>query len=228
VLNEGINDVRNAQFPRLKDADPRTLLWESDLARLRLEKVQGPSLWTRLKHYSYVARTPGYLRNQLAERRTNSARRVQSDHVAASMVQEGTDTLPHDPPYPDAAAFFERHMVQMTNLSVKQGAAVILSTPPSALRTYAPTATSARTYWIINAHVTQAYRDTLAERLRRLAAHDRAQGQPVSYVSPTVPSDAYLDDCHLTPDGNRIVATRFVDEIDALLGARQVASQQPK
>jgi lysophospholipase L1-like esterase len=225
VLNEGINDVRNAQFPRLQDADPRTLLWESDLQRLREEAKVGPSLWTRMKHYLYIARAPGYLRNQLAERRVNKTRQMQSDRVAAAMVQEGRDTLPHDPPYPDAAVFFARHMAAMTDSSVKQGAAVLLSTPPSALRTYAPTVTSSRTYWIMNARVTQAYRDTLAERLRTLASTERAQGHAVGYVSPVVPNDLYLDDCHLKPEGNRIVAAAFIDQIDALLGSRQVASR---
>ena len=226
VLNEGINDVRNAQFPHLEDADARTLLWESDLARLRAEERSGPTLWTSIKHYSYMARAPGYVRDQLAQRRASQARRVQSDRVAASMVRKGTDTLPHDPPYQDAAAFFERHMARMTEISLKQGAAVLLSTPPSALRTYATTATSSRTYWIINAWVTQAYRDTLAERLRALTSTERAQGHAVGYVAPVVPTPLYLDDCHLKPEGNRLVAATFVDQIDALLGARQVASQQ--
>jgi len=221
VLNEGINDVRNAQFSNLRDADPRTLIWESVLARLRAEQERGgPTLWTRLKHYSFVARTPGYIRDQLARRHQEEVRREQASRAAASMdAGDGNAGASVGALYWDAANFFERYMRQMVALSIDGGAAVLLSTPPSALRTYAPTATSTRTYWIINARTTQIYRDTLAARLRSIASTEQSLGRRVLYVAPTVPPPLYLDDCHLKPEGNRMVAAMFVDAIDSLLAS---------
>jgi len=224
VLNEGINDVRNAQFRNLRDADPRTLIWESVLARLRAEQAHGgPSLWTRIKHYSFVARTPGYVRDQLDRRRQEQERRAQASRAAASTAAAdgaadgAADASTGGPPYPDAANFFERYMRQMVALSIDSGAAVLLSTPPSALRSYEPTALSTRTYWIINAKTTQIYRDTLAARLRSIASSEQSLGHRVRYVAPAVPLPLYLDDCHLKPEGNRIVAATFVGAIDSLL-----------
>jgi lysophospholipase L1-like esterase len=226
VLNEGINDVRNAQFPNLADPDPRTLIWEPELARLRLEATRGPKLWTRLKHYCYIARIPGYLRDKLAERRVDRSRQRQAAHAASQVQAVESDALPRNPPYGDAAKIFSRHMAQMISLSLARSAAVLLSTPPSDLRDVAPTAISSRTYWVINARVTQAYRDTLAARLLALESSERAQGHAVRYIAPVVPRDDYLDDCHLTAEGNRVVAAALVDQIDTLLARQKPISRR--
>lgn len=57
IVNAGINDVRNARFPNLKIPDPRTVVWEGNLQLMREEARRGgPSLSSRLTHYSYAAR----------------------------------------------------------------------------------------------------------------------------------------------------------------------------
>jgi lysophospholipase L1-like esterase len=216
VLNEGINDVRNAQFPNLTDSDPRTLIWEAVLARLRDEQRHGPSLWTLMKHYSYTARTPGYIREQLRRRQEEASRRG----IAPVQAGRAAPDARHGPPYPEAAEYFERNMREMVRLSLADGAAVLLSTPPSALPTYAPTATSNRSYWIIDAKTTQTYRDTLARRLRLIDSTEEAQHHAVRYVAPTVEANQFLDDCHLTPDGNRAVAAAFVAAIEPFVAAK--------
>jgi lysophospholipase L1-like esterase len=222
VLNEGINDVRGAWFPNLTDADPRTMLWLADLERLRAEHERGgPTLWTRLKHVLYIARLPGYVREQLGRRRELQQRVATSHSVASSSTPTLTQAgaVSGHPPYPDAATFFERHMRQMVDLSLEQGSAVLLSTPPSALRGYAATATSQQNYWVIDAKTTQAYRDQLAARLLSIESDERAKGHAVRYVGPVVPAPLFLDDCHLKSGGNRIVAAAFVDAIVPLIQA---------
>jgi lysophospholipase L1-like esterase len=219
VLNEGINDVRSAWFPNLKDADPRSMLWLADLERLRAEHARGgPTLWARTKHYLMVARLPGYLREQLG-RRIEAQQRAKNTSVATATSGAGasTDSAAPHPPYPEAVEFFDRHFREMVALSLGAGSAVLLSTPPSALPTYAPTATSTQNYWVIDAKITQEYRDRLAARLQAIERDERAKGHPVRYVRPVVPTPLFLDDCHLKPDGNRVVASAFVDAIIPML-----------
>jgi lysophospholipase L1-like esterase len=219
VLNEGINDVRAAWFPNLHEADPRTMLWTADLERLRAEsKRGGPTLWTRLKHYSFMARLPGYVRDQLLRR--NELRQKVMSVQRSTTNGASADSGGGHPPFPEAAVVFEQHMRQMVSLALGQGSAVLLSTPPSALPSYPPTATSQQNYWVIDAKTTQAYRDLLAARLRAIARDERARGHPVDYVRPSVPLPDFLDDCHLKSDGNRVVATAFVDAILSLVEPR--------
>lgn len=222
ILNVGINDVRSAWYPNLRDADPRTLIWADVLDRLVAEQARGgPTLWSRVKHYSYLARVPGYINEQLRRRREINARKVRTAADSAAGARptaaaKGTSGT-SGPPYPDAANFFERHVRQSVALSLQNGAAVLLSTPPSALRSYAPTATSEQNYWVWDAKTTQDYRDELARRLRLIEADEHREGQPVRYVTPSVPLPFFLDDCHLKPDGNRSVAASFVEAIAPLI-----------
>lgn len=214
VLNTGINDVRSAWFPNLREADPRSMLWTADLARLQAERDRGgPTVWTRTKHYSFVARLPGFIREQLARRRELRERTGTPPAGSAAKTARVADSSGHGPPYPDAAAFFERHVREMVNLSLQQGAAVLLSTPPSALRSYPSGATSQQNYWVIDAKTTQDYRDLLAAKLRAIDSDERANGHAVRYIAPVVALPFFLDDCHLKGDGNRVVAQTLVDAI---------------
>lgn len=225
VLNEGINDVRSAWFPNLRDADPRSMLWTADLARLRADRERGgPTLWSRLKHYFFIARVPGFIREQLARRRELQQRlaSARAQGPVTKVPANGADSA-HQPPFPEAAVIFDRHVREMVRLSLGQGSAVLLSTPPSALRTYAPTATSQQNYWVIDAKTTQEYRDRLAARLRSIEADERAQGHAVRYVAPVVAPPLFLDDCHLKSEGNRVVAESFVDAILPLLASTDSA-----
>jgi lysophospholipase L1-like esterase len=209
VLNEGINDVRNATFPRLREEDPRTLIWEAVLERLRAERARGgPTTWTRMKHYSMSLRVPGYVRQTL---------RVQRELRERRSVPAGEGANDKGPPYPEAAEFFERNMRRMVQLAQERGIPVLLSTPPSALKWMPDTVMSARSYWVINARTTQSYRDELARRLQRIAASEQSVGHAVRYASPQVSREFFLDDCHLSSEGNRVVAQAFIDQIGGLL-----------
>lgn len=197
VVNAGANDARNAKYPGLGDPDPRTLIWEADLRRLRDEVARrGPTLWTRLKHLSFLARLPGVVREDLARRRTGGR-------------QAGTHG-----PYPDAANNFERNLERIADIAHRLGVPLLLSTPPSALALPdAPSHMPPRDYWLRDAATTQRYRDTLATRLRGLAARRAAAGQPVRLVSHRMPGRLFLDDVHLTPEGNRAMAADFAPAI---------------
>ncbi len=78
-----------------------------------------------------------------------------------------------------------------------------------------------RDYWVRDAATTQRYRDTLAARLRATAEHRAAAGQRVIYVSHLVPGRLFLDDAHLSPAGNRLVADDFAHVIAAYLPPRR-------
>jgi lysophospholipase L1-like esterase len=195
IVNKGINDVRHARFQNLVAGDSRTLLWAAPMRRLRQEQLYGASLWTLVKHYSFVARFPGFLRHLQSERRAAFA---------------ATDV----PVYPDAAAYFEQNLSQIGEIALRHGLKVVFSTPPSALNHYHPSAAPERSYWINDARTTQAYRDTLAQRLRRIAEAIRARGGEAVYVAPAVDSlTHFLDDAHLTSEGNRRVASVFAQAV---------------
>jgi lysophospholipase L1-like esterase len=200
IVNSGINDVRNAQFSDLHNPDPRTLIWEGNMERMRQEAANGgPSLWTRLLHHSYAARLPGFFLENL-ERRDSIAR---------------SQTLA---PHPQALDYFETNIRRTADLARGIGAGVILSTPPSSLSTrYAPTDFSDRGYWIIDGKTTEEYRQRLAERLVKLAVEFTASGWPVPYLGERLPPEMFLDDCHLTSAGNRAMAQAFVEALEPQL-----------
>jgi len=204
VVNAGANDVRNAHFRGLHgDPDPRTLIWEADLRRLRAQQAAGgPTLWTRIKHWSYLARLPGIVRG-LRQRR----------------LGDGTDGRG---PFPEAADNFQRNIDRIADVAQHLGVPLLLCTPPSALlMPDAPRPMEPRSYWVGGAAATQRYRDTLAARLRGITARRAAAGQRVAYLSPKLPGRLFLDDVHLTAEGNRAMAATFAAAIAPFLPQKQ-------
>ncbi len=202
VLNAGVNDVRNARFAGLSDPDPRTLLWDGEMRRLRDEAARGgPTIGTRAKHYLFLARLPGALRNL----------RVMSRSGPRAAEQA----------YPDAADQFSLNVGRIADEAARLGVPLLLSTPPSVItRPDAPRDMAPRSYWIVDPATTQAYRDTLAGRLLRIARERNRADLPVVYVAHDLTGDLFLDDCHLTPDGNRRLAADFAAALEPLLARR--------
>jgi lysophospholipase L1-like esterase len=193
VINSGINDVRNSVFSALTVPDKRTLSWEANFEVQRREAAEGgPSLWTRFTHHSYLARLPSYFRYRLR---------------IPGVVQRNQTTLPK----PSAIEYFATNIRGAAELALQAGANVILSTPASSLPTrYEPTDTSTRGYWVIDAATTEAYRERLGDRMRKIAESLGPEGA-VPYVQFNLPPNLFLDDCHLTTEGNRRVASTWVD-----------------
>lgn len=208
ILNKGVNDVRNAPYSQLVDADPRTLIWEHAMREMRAERAAGrPKLWNVAKHWSYLARLPGFARSRFG---------------GLSAAKRRAKT----PIYPDAVDYFERNIRRTLALMPKR-THVLLSTPPSALRlSFEPHDTSSLPYWIVDAETTQRYRDLLADRLQAIARERAAAGWSVRYVRPLADREAFSDDCHLTPSGNRAVADQFLAAIADWLGASEGAAPE--
>jgi hypothetical protein len=74
-----------------------------------------------------------------------------------------------------------------------------------------PTALRQVAYVVNDAATTERCRDAIAGRRRRFAADFAAAGRRAEYVAHALPDAAFLDDCHLTADGNRMVAERFAE-----------------
>ena len=202
IINTGINDVRNARYANLVDKDPRTMLWLSEVERSRDEQARGgPSVWTRVKHHVVLARLPSAVRKQFAPAR-----------VAAPITR----------PQPDAMDYFERNLGRIVDLTRGTSTVVLFAIAPSSLLTkYAPQDTSDISYWIVNADITQTYRDSLDERLQRFVERRAAAGEPVGRVPYLLlPPDVFLDDTHLTSEGNARVAERFVTALAPILNAQ--------
>ena len=205
VINSGINDVRNAQHQDITLADPRTLLWEFEMQRLREEAERGrPTVRAMLRHYFYLARLPDFARSRLRPPPTE---------------------LPPKPVYPDAQDYFESNLREAVRIAAEAGADVLLSTPASSLLTpmYAPESTSNNGYWLRDAAETQRYRDALAERVEAIAANASTAKRPVTYVRAVLPPEQFLDDCHLTSEGNAAVAQIWWDAIEAYPSMRRFA-----
>lgn len=195
ILNSGINDVRNAKVSDLRTPgpDPRTLIWEAHMSLLREQARLGrPPLWSVVRHHSYLARLPGFLRELLGER----------DRVKQILTVR---------PKSDAIDYFAANLRRTADLAEGIHAGLVLSTPPSALASYETSATSHLDYWVIDAATTEEYRGRLARRMRQLAAELEAEGRRVTYVQHHLAPDLFLDDCHLRPAGNRAVAASFVE-----------------
>lgn len=208
IVNTGINDVRNARFKDLADPDPRTLIWESVLQRLREEQARGgPTIWTRIKHYSYVARLPAIARQYW----TNAQERREQPKVTPNLA---------------AVDIFERNLRRISALAVRADIPVIFSTPPSSLPfRYEPHATSGISYWVVDAVTTQHLRDELGRRMRRVVASELSRGHKAVYISPRLSPEMFIDDAHLIPSGNRQIAFNFVAAAAPYLEARGVASR---
>jgi lysophospholipase L1-like esterase len=209
IVNAGINDVRNARFDHLADPDPRTLIWEDVLRWMREEAVRGgPSVWTRIKHYSQAARLPGLAWRDLVS-------------------ETGKQTQREVAPNPEAAAIFERNLERIVVLASTDRIPVLFSTPPSSLLTrYRPEAPPERDYWIVNAATTQRVRDELARRMQVVVDRARSRGYEVSYMAHSFPPELFLDDCHLTADGNRRLALDLAqsDQMQLLIGRAGTAA----
>ncbi len=192
IVNAGVNDVANAKFANLQDWDARAQVWGTDLARLRAEARRGHrTLWTSMKHYSYLARLGGFLREQLI--------RAAHEHATVNATS-----------HPEAAAYFERNLLRIADL-VGRRIPVLFSTEPSALPTrYRQHDTSTQTYWIVDAATTQGIRDQLAARMTEVVKRLQADRRPVGSSSHQLPPAMFLDDCHLTPEGNHRMASDFV------------------
>lgn len=200
IVNAGINDVRNARFPGLQDRDARTTLY-ADILRIQREAARdGPSVWTWIKHYSYLARLPGMVRSRLG---TRHARETSSSVT----------------PNPRAVDYFALNLRRVAELAGTRGTPIVFSTPPSAIGTgYSQHDTLARSYFIVDAATTQSYRDSLAQRMRWLATDLRREGRSVIYLRHQVPADVFLDDCHLSAAGNQRMALDFINATKAFLG----------
>jgi lysophospholipase L1-like esterase len=209
IVNSGINDVANARLPDLQEHDPRTLGWQATLERVRAEQARGrPYLRTLAKHHSYLVRLVSLFR-----RRTQIAR-----------VEETHRTVV---PHPQAAEHFQRNLHRIGQIAADHAMTLMLSTPPSALRdNFAPAAHSTLSYWLADAAATQDYRDTLAVRMHQVAVDLAARGQAARYFRPVVPPSEYLDDCHLTSEGNRVLAEVFVDAIVRHLDSATVVTER--
>lgn len=196
IANTGINDVRNARFPNLKIPDVRTVVWADNLEQLREQERQGgPSLRFRLAHYLYAARLFGLIRDNFRRR----------EELASNSAVV---------PQPDAVEYFETNIRRMAELVEASGAGLVLSTPPSSLLSkYAATDVSGQSYWLADAATTQEYRDRLAARLQQLAEEYTARGWRVAYLHLDLAPELFQDDCHLTGDGNRVVAKAFVEAL---------------
>lgn len=203
IVNSGINDVRNARFADLRIPDPRTVVWEGNLQQLRERANRGgPNLKELIAHYSYAARVPGLVRDHLVRWWTVSGRGTAVPHAAA-------------------LDYFETNIRAIADLVRASGAKLILSTPPSSLESrYGPEDVSTQSYWIVDAATTQRYRDALASRLEGIAADYTARGWPVAYVSPDLPPELFLDDCHPTAEGYRVLAEVFVEALRPYLARR--------
>jgi lysophospholipase L1-like esterase len=193
IANTGINDVRNARFAGLSDPDPRTLIWEEVLQRLRDAAARGgPGTWARIKHHSYLARFPEIVRQY---------RSVRPGHPAQGRPE----------PNLQAADVFERNLERIAALAAQASVPVVFSTPPSSLRLrYEPGATSEHSYWIGDAATTQRVRDELARRMQRVVARQADRGRQATYVAPRLTAESFIDDAHLTPSGNRWMALDLV------------------
>lgn len=196
IVNTGVNDVRNARYANLQDRDPRTMLWLSEVNRSREEQKRGgPTLWTRVKHHVFLARIPATTRAALNQR----------------AQQQDTAVTAH----PDAMDYFERNLERMLELTRERSTVTLFSSEPSSLLTkYKPDDVSDISYWIRNAATTQEYRDSLDGRLQAVVDRAGARGDRVGRIPyQHLPPSMFLDDAHLTPEGNRHMAHVFVEAL---------------
>jgi lysophospholipase L1-like esterase len=206
AIHTGVNDVPALRFDRLAVNDPE----RGFRAQRRLAeeaRVRERGVWRWLKHRLFVARVPGV-----------------AWHFAAAKPLAG-------PLEPSAAALdaFEATLRALTE-TVSATTTVMLSTPPSALLRpgLRPVACG---LLVVDAATTQRYRDRLDARLQRLAGEFAASGRSVIYVPHTLPDDVFVDDCHLTGAGNRLVAADFAGALAPRLlshpaGASRSAGQR--
>lgn len=208
IVNEGINDVRHARVPNLRDRDVRSFIWEGELRRLRRERQHGPSLWTRTRHLLWIARVPGFVRSGFGYRPRTAGVIPQDGRVADAQI------------YFEAIDNFELNLVRIDSLAASVGAPVLYSTPPSALLLQGAPPRAGALYQLATPQATQAYRDSLAARMSTFVARKRAEGRDAHYIAHDLHVEHFLDDCHLTPEGNRLVAQNFANAVRSQLRSR--------
>jgi hypothetical protein len=163
------------------------------MRQMRQEAKHGRSVRTLANHYSYLARIPGFIRELWQQRQT----------VEVIQVAE---------PKNSAVNYFAVNVEATIRVALEQGAAVILSTPPSALiMRNKPSDPPEKSYWIKDAGTTEEYRRRLAALMQEIAARQRASGKSVSYVSHNLPVEEFLDDAHLTNAGNLTVTRNLIE-----------------
>jgi lysophospholipase L1-like esterase len=198
IVNSGINDVRNAHIPDLTYPDPRTNGWRQVLASVAEEEANGSSVWTLAKRYSYFIRLPVFLHSIYNERQLIKQQR--------GLVQPNLRAIDN----------FEINLREIARLGKMVGAELIFSTPPSSLsERYKPTDTSTVSYWVVDAGTTQVFRDLIAKKMRQVAFDVKA-----GYVYQSLRPELFLDDCHLTSEGNLAVANNFADAITPLVESK--------
>jgi lysophospholipase L1-like esterase len=203
VVNSGINDVRNAHYPNLVFPDPRTNGWREVLAVLKQEEMNTRSVYRILKEHFYLVRLPAFLLKLYEEQ--------QSVHVQRELIT----------PNPQAADHFEQAVRGIVTLAESINAAVVLSTPASSLTSrYSPSDTSTLSYWVVDAATTQRYRDMLAVRLRRIVDELIGRSKSATYVSHQLPDRMFIDDCHLTSEGNFAEAQDFARAAEPFIELR--------
>jgi len=185
IVNAGINDVRNARIQDLQDPDPRAQIFKP-------EPGSEQTLGARLSRVSYLARLFRFLKLSAGR----------EDRRAAG-----------DPILPNAAAakYYERNLRRVVSLVHAHRIPILFSTSPSSLATkYSPGDESKSGYWLSDAAETESFRQLLAERARRVASSLDAEQYPARYVSHDLADEVFVDDCHLTAEGNRQIARDFV------------------
>ena len=183
IVHTGINDVPALRVPDLPPNDLRRGFRPARGAS-EDDRRRATGLWRIVKHWCFVARLPGVLRNLT--------------------VRSGP--LP-GPPEPDPRALEDfARTVRDTIALVPPATPVLLSMPPSLLG--APGVPVACPV-IVDAETSRRYRDGLDQSLRRIAAEERALGRDVRYVPHDLPDTVFLDDCHVDGEGNRLLAADF-------------------
>jgi lysophospholipase L1-like esterase len=192
IVNSGINDVRNAHISDLRYPDSRTNRWLEVLRSLNEEEKRGESLYKVLKRHSYFVRLPAFFLLLAEERGTVKDQRALTT------------------PNPQAIEHFDASIRDIARIAAEIHVPLILSTPASALEVlHKPTDTSTLSYWVVNAETTQQYRNALAGRLVKIVDELKDHGLPAAYVAHKLPSGMFLDDCHLTSEGNLAEATNL-------------------
>lgn len=193
VIHSGINDVLGARTGLRAPHE-----FEPALARMRRQRQgAGFTPWERAKHWLYVARAPGLLR------RTST----------------GPQPGPPAPP-PGGTGRFARNLRRTAGL-IPPETVLLFSTPPSSLRFPSPPQSGFRGMFVVDDKTTQRYRDALDTEMRAAAAEVAAAGRPAVYVPHDVGVGRFLDDCHLTSEGNRQVAEDLADALEPFLAGRR-------
>jgi lysophospholipase L1-like esterase len=193
IVHDGINDVPAVRFPSLAPA-ARERGFRPRLRRDAEARLREVGVWRAVKRHSFLARVPG----------------VVKDLLGRSAPVEGPAE-----PAPGGLEAFAATILAMADV-VPASTVLLLSSPPSALSQDGHA--SPVTMGVVDAATTQRYRVALDERMRAVAAELAARGRRASYVPHDVPGEEFVDDCHLTSQGNRRVAEDFATVLAPLIG----------